>query len=153
MSRPSRIRPALETLMDSGESHAWTLEELQDALERRGLSTSFSSVFRAAHQAVELGHWRKIILDDGRPRFEPAERHHDHLHCERCGSLEAVPCTVTASIRTRMEQATGYAIRDHSFLWQGLCPRCRQADPETRASKTQRSMRRPLGIKAAKRPC
>ncbi|EQD50605.1 ferric uptake regulator, Fur family [mine drainage metagenome] len=154
MTRPPWIRPALETLMDSGESHAWTLEELQDALGRRGLPSSFSSVFRIANQAVALGHWRKIVLEDGRPRFEPAERHHDHLHCERCGSLEAVPCTFTASVRIRMEQATGYAIRDHSFLWQGLCPRCRQSSDSTaRTSKTQRQTRRPQGTRIAKRPC
>lgn len=153
MARPSRIRPALETLMVSGESHAWTLEELKAALARQGVATNFSSVFRAAHQAVEQGLWRKIVLGDGKPRFEPADRHHDHLLCERCGSLEAVACTFTTNLKARIEEKSGYDIRNHSFLWRGLCPRCKQSVPSRRARKPEHQASPPPGHPAAKSPC
>ncbi len=153
MARPSRIRPALDALMVTGDPHAWTLEELQEELERRGRPASFSSVFRAAHQAVLLGHWRKVALDDGKTRFEPATRHHDHLLCERCGSLRSVPCSFPSGLRLRMERATGYCIRDHALLWQGLCPACRPGTARKPAPGSRANMRRPEGHKGAKRPC
>ncbi len=139
--------------MESGQAHAWTLEELQEALEQSGTPTSFSSVFRAAHQAVERGHWRKVILEEGPPRFEPALRHHDHLRCERCGALEAVPCHLTARVRGRIERATGYKIRNHTFLWQGLCPDCRKASPRTPGGQGSRPKSRAARLRRSSRSC
>ncbi len=125
MARPSQIRPQLDALLRSHhEPHAWTLEELRQALARLGIHSNFSSIFRSARQAVDQGQWQPVMLGDGKTRFEWSGHHHDHLFCQSCGTLEAVPCKLAQSLHHRMEQQTGYRIHSHSMVWEGTCPRC-----------------------------
>src|SRR5213082_643546 len=116
MARKARVSAAMVALMAQGERHAWTLEELHIALGRQGHATDFSSVFRAAEKLAADGVTRKILLDDGRTRFEPVGVHHDHLYCTRCHERFAA-----------LERATGAAILDHQVVLRGLCRDCRKA--------------------------
>ena len=61
---------ALLTLMDERQHHAWTLEDLQAGLTERHIAADFSSVFRAAEKLTATGAIRKLMLEDGRARFE-----------------------------------------------------------------------------------
>ena len=92
MSRKPRVSAAMVSLMGGGERHAWTLDELHSALVERGHPTDFSSVFRAAEKLAAAGIVRKLLLDDGRARFELSSAHHDHLYCTRCHQLVPVRC-------------------------------------------------------------
>jgi len=91
MSRKARVSAAVVSLMAGGERHAWTLEELHGGLAQQGHATDFSSVFRAAEKLAADGVVRKLLLEDGRSRFELAAEHHDHLYCTQCHTLVAVP--------------------------------------------------------------
>jgi Fur family transcriptional regulator, ferric uptake regulator len=125
MSRKARVSGALVNLMIEGERHAWTLEELHVGLARAGLTTDFSSVFRAAEKLAADRIARKLLLDDGRARFELAAAHHDHLYCTRCHALVPVPCLIARDDFAAVERATGAAILDHHLILSGLCSDCR----------------------------
>src|SRR5438105_6181365 len=127
MSRKARVSAAMVDLMQDGERHAWTLEELHAEIGRRGRTTDFSSVFRAAEKLAADGIARKVVLDDGRTRFELVGAHHDHLYCTRCHELVAVPCVIEHERFAAVERATGAAILDHHVVLRGLCRDCRGA--------------------------
>jgi Fur family ferric uptake transcriptional regulator len=127
MSRKARVSAAMVDLMQGGERHAWTLEELHAELGRRGRVTDFSSVFRAAERLAADGVARKVVLDDGRTRFELVGAHHDHLYCTRCHELVPVPCVIEDARFAALERATGAAILDHHVVLRGLCRDCRKA--------------------------
>src|SRR5437763_15056336 len=91
MARKARISAAMLSLMQGGERHAWTLEELHAGLAGRGQTTDFSSVFRDAELLAADGLARKLLIEDGRVRFELGSAHHDHLYCTRCHGLVPVP--------------------------------------------------------------
>jgi Fur family ferric uptake transcriptional regulator len=112
------------SLMSGGERHAWTLEELHAGLTERGQSTDFSSVFRAAEKLAAAGVVRKLLLDDGRARFELAAEHHDHLYCTRCHALVPVPCLIGHDDFAALERATGVAVTDHHLVLSGVCRAC-----------------------------
>src|SRR5882762_9354514 len=126
MARKARVSAAMVDLMGKGERHAWTLEELHTALGRRGKATDFSSVFRAAEKLAADGLVRKVLLDDGRTRFELVGAHHDHLYCTRCHELVPVPCVIERDHFAAVERATGAAILDHHLVLRGLCRDCRK---------------------------
>lgn len=128
MSRRSRVSAAIVELIQAGEHHAWTLEELHAGLVRHGQTSDFSSVFRAAERLVADGIVRKLQLEDGRARFELAAAHHDHLYCTRCHELVPVPCLIGHGDFARLEQATGAAITDHQLVLSGICGNCRGSD-------------------------
>jgi Fur family ferric uptake transcriptional regulator len=127
MARKARVSAAMVALMGDGERHAWTLEELHVALGQRGRATDFSSVFRAAEKLAADGLARKVVLDDGRTRFELVGAHHDHLYCTRCHELVPVPCVIKDEHFAALEKATGAAILDHHVMLRGLCRDCREA--------------------------
>src|SRR5215469_6144169 len=134
MARKPRISSAITELLENGEHHAWTLEELRSALARSGTRTDFSSVFRAADKLVAEGTARKLLLDDGPARFERASAHHDHLLCTRCDELVPVPCVIPHKAFATLEARTGVSIDAHQVVLSGLCPDCRKTTKRRRAS-------------------
>ena len=133
MARSSRVSPAILQLMEQGGRHAWTLDDLHSGLREGDIAPDYSSVFRAAEKLASEGKIRKLLLEDGRSRFELAAAHHDHLHCTRCGDLVPVSCVLDASAFAAVEAATGVAITEHSIVFSGLCQGCNTAaDAERR---------------------
>src|SRR6266571_5053228 len=130
MARKARISAAMVSLMRGGEHHAWTLEELHAGLARQGRVTDFSSVFRAAEKLSADGIARKLLLDDGRARFELVGGHHDHLFCTRCHELVPVPCVIEREGFAALERETGASIQDHQVILSGLCRSCCAAEKE-----------------------
>jgi Fur family ferric uptake transcriptional regulator len=127
MSRKARVSAAMVNLMGGGERHAWTLDELHAGLARQGRVSNFSSVFRAAEKLAVDGIARKLLLDDGRTRFELVGAHHDHLYCTRCHELAPIPCLIERNDFAAIERATGAAILDHHLVLSGVCQTCRTA--------------------------
>ena len=127
MSRKARVSAAIVSLMNGAERHAWTLEELHAGLARQGQVSDFSSVFRAAEKLAVDGIARKVLLDDGRTRFELVGAHHDHLYCTRCHALQPVPCVIAHADFAALERATGGTILDHHLVLSGFCRNCRTA--------------------------
>ena len=117
-------------LMEHGGRHAWRLEDLQAGLADRGAAADFSSVFRAAEKLVVEGSVRKLLVEDGRARFELAADHHDHLLCGHCHQLVPIPCVIALDVFAAVERATGAAITDHHLVLSGLCRECRAATGE-----------------------
>lgn len=123
MARKPVVSNAILALMQQRHHHAWMLEDLQAEL---GVAADFSSVFRAVEKLVADGTVRKVVLDDGRARFELCEAHHDHLLCDRCGELVAVPCLIASADFAALEREAGIAILDHHLVLRGLCRACRE---------------------------
>lgn len=126
MARKSVVSAAILDLMGRSRRHAWTFEELHEALAAEAAAPDFSSVFRAAEKLAGEGRIRKIVLEDGRARFELATAHHDHLHCTRCGTLVAVPCAFDAASLTVVAAKAGIEIVEHSVVFRGFCASCRE---------------------------
>ncbi|HTZ34877.1 MAG TPA: transcriptional repressor [Stellaceae bacterium] len=127
MARKPVVSAAILELMHERHHHAWTLEDLQGALTGRLVAADFSSVFRAAEKLAAAGLVRKIVLDDGRARFELSDAHHDHLYCTACGELVPVPCLIARGDFAALERDAGIAIRDHHLVLSGLCRTCLSA--------------------------
>jgi Fur family transcriptional regulator, ferric uptake regulator len=137
MARKARVSAALLSLMQDGERHAWTLEELHAGLARRGAATDFSSVFRASEKLAAATVVRKLLLEDGRVRFELVSEHHDHLYCTRCHGILPIPCVIGHEDFAKLERRTGAAILDHHLILSGICGNCRSA-AEKRAPPKRR---------------
>jgi Fe2+ or Zn2+ uptake regulation protein len=125
MGRRPKIAGAVQELMAARGRHAWTLEELRQALAAKGIRADFSSVFRAAARLETEGTLRRVELDDGRTHVEIRDEHHDHFRCERCGEVLAVPCEASGAAMRALEDATGMEILDHHLVLTGICQGCR----------------------------
>jgi len=130
IARPSHIQPALAKLLESGDRHDWSIEALTTSLAEGGVSADFSSVYRALRRMVAEGSVSEVELGDGKARFEPAGEHHEHVLCDGCGMVSAVPGCLVERVVPTVERETGFAITAHQLLFSGRCPACVQ---ETKA--------------------
>jgi Fur family ferric uptake transcriptional regulator len=120
MARPSHVRDAVAGLL--GERHAWTVDAAHAALGERGVRADRASVHRALSRLCADGAAQRFDLGDGRAHFERAGSHHEHVVCENCGAIAAVPgCVVDEAAVARR---TGFAVTGHSVTFSGRCRAC-----------------------------
>ncbi|MEA2125127.1 MAG: Fur family transcriptional regulator, ferric uptake regulator [Solirubrobacteraceae bacterium] len=119
MARPSHVRTAVAELL--GERHAWTVDEAHAGLRERGVPADRASVHRALNRLCDDGEARRFELGT-RTHFERLGSHHEHVVCEDCGKIAAVPgCVVDeAAVAAR----TGFAVTGHSVTFSGHCEDC-----------------------------
>jgi Fur family ferric uptake transcriptional regulator len=124
MPRPSHVRDAVTSQLGRHHRHSWTVEEMQAELESGGVAADFSSVFRSLTWSESQGMVQRIDLGDGKARFELKGDHHEHLRCERCGTVTEVPgCLVEDSIKS-LQRLTGFTVDTHRLVFLGLCRNC-----------------------------
>lgn len=120
MARPSHVRDAVAALLP--ERHAWTVDAAHSSLNDKGVAADRASVHRALTRLVEDGAARRFDLGDGRAWFEAAGDHHEHVVCEDCGDVAAVPgCVVDEQAVAR---GTGFTVTGHSVTFSGRCSAC-----------------------------
>ena len=125
MPRPSPVRDRVRDLVLSGSLHAWTIEELLARVRKDVATADYSTVFRAVSYLEEKSLIRRVDLGDGRGRYETADRHHDHVQCERCGRIsESGTRCLLENAADKVSKATGYKILSHHLVFMGLCPEC-----------------------------
>ncbi len=127
MGRPAVISNAVLEMMYNADCHAWTLEEIRDGLLEKGLAADFSSVFRAMERLTSNLSVRKIDVEDGKSHFELPNEHHDHIRCEGCGRLAAIPCGLLDGSLAELESRTDFAILGHSLIFTGKCSDCQSS--------------------------
>lgn len=124
MTRPARVRSAVESILEGSDRHGWSVDDLAAALSAAGVDASFSAVWRSLQHLERAGVATRVDLGDGKMRYEPAGTHHDHVQCEYCGAVSAVEgCVVEEAVKT-VEASTGFSLSDHRLVFRGVCPAC-----------------------------
>ena len=127
VGRPSHVRDAIAELIADSDRHDWTIDDVAQALAEAGVAADPSSVFRGLVRLSEDGAIERVELGDGRLRFEASGDHHEHVRCESCGSVEAVPGCLAEQAIPQVERHTGFVVTAHRLLFSGLCRRCARA--------------------------
>jgi Fe2+ or Zn2+ uptake regulation protein len=127
MPRPSHVRDAIRDRLGNRAHHAWAIDELQDDLRQAGVPADYSSVFRAVVWLEQQGDALRVDLGDGKARYEAVGDHHEHVQCERCGSVAVVPGCVLEDATKEIERSTGFRLQEHRLVLTGLCPTCQTA--------------------------
>jgi Fur family ferric uptake transcriptional regulator len=124
MGRRAVIPERVTELMGEGGQHCWSIEDLQEALARRGFEPDPSSVFRAVNRLKDQRVVRKVELGDRRARYELAGEHHEHLVCDDCGAVESVPCALVEALAQEVWDFRGFVVSGHRLVLTGTCRAC-----------------------------
>jgi Fur family ferric uptake transcriptional regulator len=127
--RPSPVTDEVKKLLLSGGRHAWSLEELLDAVRGTLGGADYSSVFRATVALEQAGVIERLDLGDGRSHYELRDDHHEHVRCESCGRIAEVRGCVVDDAGERIQSKTGFVVNSHQIVFIGLCPDCAAAHP------------------------
>lgn len=107
-----------------------SVDGIRRALRERGERVGLATVYRTLEVLVESGLVRAHDFGEGFKRYEPmpAQAHHEHLLCERCGR-------VVEFQNERLERMLPIIADEHGFQHQrhrveiyGVCRDCRQQE-------------------------
>jgi Fe2+ or Zn2+ uptake regulation protein len=126
MARRSPVRDAVRDLLAAGGHRAWLIEELVDEVRRERRHANASSVFRAVVALERDGTAHRVDLGDGRQRFESRRDHHEHIRCERCGSVADIEGCLVDGAAVQVQRMTGFEVTGHRLVLLGICPKCQR---------------------------
>ena len=138
---PQRVAVVRELAQD--ESHP-TAQELFDRLRANLPTMSFATVYNTLDALRRADLCWALALSPGSGRFDPNVSPHDHLVCDRCGSVRdlmaadtrALPRPTRASARSRLATvAPDFELRAVEQVFRGLCPSCSTATAAEPASR------------------
>lgn len=126
MPRPSPVSDAVRGVIDDGQRHAWSLDELLASVRGRVPGADYSTVFRAVANLERAGEVTRVEVGDGKARYEPSQEHHEHIRCSDCGEVAEVSGCALLAAESEIAVATGFQVDGHSLLFSGLCPDCQR---------------------------
>ena len=107
-----------------------TAEQVYERATARLPEISRATVYNTLNQFHALGEVREITLDDGPKRYDPnAAQRHQHLICERCGTVrDVIP---RGAVALPQRERHGFSVSAVEVVFRGLCPACAAGSRET----------------------
>ena len=123
-----RVTPQRVAILDAlaSGSHLATCQEIWEHAHRRTRGLGLVTVYRILERLRTVGVVEQIDLR-GAAHFGLADRHHDHLICERCGAVEALADCVLESLTGSRLTDSGFLVKGHRLDLLGLCRACQRA--------------------------
>lgn len=113
-----------------------SIEELYSEVRRLNPRVGYATVYRTVKLLKECGLAAERHFADGQARFEnvEAERHHDHIICERCGRIVEFVHPQIEQSQEAVAQRFGFVATNHKMEIYGICQECR----EGKSGRTER---------------
>jgi len=124
MPRPSPVSDAVRNVFEGQDRHAWSIDQLHDAVRTVLGGADYSTVFRAVATLEREGVIQRIDLGDGKAYYEAEIEHHEHVRCEACGRVAEVPGCVLEDATSAVQSSTGFVVTSHHLVFSGLCATC-----------------------------
>ncbi len=96
-----------------------------------------TTIYRCVLRLMEAGLVRRIMLNGRAAYFELAigKRGSVYLVCDHCGELSQAEATLLLSAVERLREQTQWQDAYFEFSLHGVCPHCRENEPQSRRSK------------------
>jgi Fur family transcriptional regulator, ferric uptake regulator len=127
--RISRQRRIILEELQKVKSHP-SAQEIYDMVRRRLPRVSLGTVYRNLEILAESGLIRKLESSGAQRRFDSETTKHYHVRCLRCNRIVDLPFIPLGSLENYFSGLTDYLIMGHRLEFVGLCPECRQQEPD-----------------------
>jgi Fur family ferric uptake transcriptional regulator len=125
----TRQRDLVAQVVFLSENHP-SVDGIRRALKERGQQVGLATVYRTLEVLVESGLVRAHDFGEGFKRYEPmpAQTHHEHLLCERCGRVVEFQNERLERMLPIIADEHGFQHRRHRVEIYGVCRECRQRE-------------------------
>src|SRR5438128_746224 len=108
--RPSPVSDAVRDVFHGHARHAWSIDQLHEAVCGGLGAADYSSVFRAVTTMEREGAIRRIDVRGGKAYYGVGEEHHEHVRCDSCGRVAEVQGGVLDDATAGGQQGTGSGV-------------------------------------------
>jgi len=118
-------RRVVAEVLDGDHVHL-TAEEVHARASDRLPEISRATVYNTLGELVSLGEVIEVSMDGGRAkRYDPNAHHaHQHLVCEKCGTIRDVHPTGDPLAALPQSQRFGFRVSEATVTYRGVCPEC-----------------------------
>lgn len=111
-------------LLEKAQPHHLSAEEIHQHL-KEDRSVGLATVYRVLAQFETAGLVKRHNFEGGFSVFELEQGdHHDHLVCERCGSVKEFFDETIEQRQRDIAQKNGFQITEHQHTIYGVCSHC-----------------------------
>jgi Fe2+ or Zn2+ uptake regulation protein len=114
-----------------------TAEAVYDAVRTDMPTISLRTVYQTLNDLAAMGEIQAIDLGTGSARFDPNNRPHHHLVCDRCGRVQDVEVDFPG-VAVPADDAFGFTVTATEIVFRGRCGACTAA-PDDATSVADRS--------------
>lgn len=101
-----------------------TVLEILTLVKLKKRSIDKATVYRILTSFKELGLVHEINLGDRETRYElQHDKHHHHLICENCGSIDDISLREDVLLKEVQKQSS-FKVKNHSLEFFGTCKKC-----------------------------
>ena len=100
-----------------------TAEQIYASVHEIDPSVGKATVYRNLHLLAAQGDIMEIDAQDA-SHFDLRADTHYHMQCGCCGEVVDVPLEKLDFPYDLIEQMTGYKVKGHHIMFQGICPSC-----------------------------
>ncbi|MES2855683.1 MAG: transcriptional repressor [Bdellovibrionota bacterium] len=115
-------------LVRKGPSH-FTAQDVYENVSAKNSAIGFATVYRFLRTLSEQGFVTEVRMGGMPARYEwAAKRHHDHLTCTVCGSINEFENPEIERLQEKVAKEFGFQLTEHILELYGICPDCRRKD-------------------------
>lgn len=118
----------VRVLLENEEDHL-SAEDVYMLIKKKAPEIGLATVYRTLELLSELKIIHKLNLGDGVTRYEfraeGAQRHHHHLYCLNCGTVDEIMEELLGPIEEQVKREFDFQIVDHRLIFHGICHRCK----------------------------
>ena len=98
-----------------------------ELLSEREINVNRTTIYRELQFLLDKGYLTKIYLHPNEISYEPSDlRHHHHLICEKCGSIDNVTNCLADALEEDILKKKGFRVKSHTLEFYGICKNCAQ---------------------------
>ncbi len=112
-------------ILESSETKHLSAEDVYKALLEANEDVGLATVYRVLTQFEAADLVMRHHFEGGSSVFElTTMEHHDHIVCNKCGSVEEFYDEVIEQQQEKIAVKYGFEITDHSMYLYGVCKNC-----------------------------
>lgn len=105
-------------------------EYIHQILKNQNSNISLATVYRNLNNMAQTGRIKKIEGLEDKAHFDHNTFEHYHFICEECKKIFDIPVSIAPEIITKTQEATGFKIKSHDVVFQGICLECMNKETE-----------------------
>lgn len=99
-------------------------EYIYQILKNENSDISLATVYRNLNSMAKNGRVKKIEGLEDKAHYDHNTFEHYHFICEKCKKIFDISSQIAPEVIAKTQEATGFKIKKHDVVFQGICLEC-----------------------------
>ena len=107
------------------EDRPLDVNEIYNSVKVGGTDLDLVTVYRVLDKLKEVKLVRQVDFREGKLRYEAVGKHHHHLICNKCKSVQAFYGKCLSETESKIKDKYQFEVVEHVLEFYGVCKACR----------------------------